>query len=68
MKKVTSITEKQKSEHYRDCLEYAKLLFEELEANMEAGFSRDEAFVLVQLGITDEPTDLEEYIEFELDE
>lgn len=68
MGKVTNLADKQKSEHYRDCLEYAKLLFEEMEANMDAGFSRDEAFVLVQLGITDEPTDLEEYIEFTPDE
>lgn len=64
MGKVTSITDKQKSEVYREALEYGKLLFDELDAYMEAGFSRDEAFVLVQLGMVNDPVITEQYVQF----
>lgn len=51
MGKVTSITEKQKSEVYREALEYAKVLKDEFDAYMDADFTREEAFVLLQLGM-----------------
>lgn len=64
MGKVTSITEKQKSEVYREALEYAKVLKDELDAYMDADFTREEAFVLLQLSMVEEPIITEQFIEF----
>lgn len=60
---------KPKSEYYQACLEVGKGRYENYCALMEAGFTQEEAFMLVQIDAQNEGIEeTEDYIEFTAEE